>query len=93
MGTMITLGVGKLEISWDKNNIFDNFCDLFQPEDWKDIKYYYTIQKQKHSERNLIKFGFLSFLYIRTFVKKTAVCYNVAARRSSNERKEILHSI
>ena len=40
MGTMITLGVGKLEISWGKNNIFDNFCDLFQPEDWKDIKYY-----------------------------------------------------
>ena len=25
MGTMITLGVGKLEISWGKNNIFDNF--------------------------------------------------------------------
>lgn len=42
MGTMITLGVGKLEISWGKNNIFDNFCDLFQPEDWKDIKYYYA---------------------------------------------------
>lgn len=42
MGTMITLGVGKLEISWGKNNIFDNFCDLFQSDDWKDIKYYYA---------------------------------------------------
>lgn len=42
MGTMITLGVGKLEINWGKNNAFDNFRDLFQPEDWKDIKYYYA---------------------------------------------------
>lgn len=42
MGTMITLGVGKLEINWGKNDIFENFCDLFQPDDWKDIKYYYA---------------------------------------------------
>ncbi|MBE6772846.1 MAG: hypothetical protein E7544_01335 [Ruminococcaceae bacterium] len=42
MGTMISLGVGKLEIDWGKNSIFENFCDLFQPEDWKDIKYYYA---------------------------------------------------
>lgn len=42
MGTMITLGVGKLEINWGKNDIFDNFRDLFQAEDWKDIKYYYA---------------------------------------------------
>lgn len=42
MGTMISLGIGKLEIDWGKNSIFENFCDLFQPEDWKDIKYYYA---------------------------------------------------
>lgn len=56
MGTMITLGVGKLEISWGKNNIFDNFCDLFQPEDWKDIKYYYAeniVETKKGYSRNL----------------------------------------
>ena len=40
MGTMITLGVGKLEINWGKNDFYENFRDLFQPNDWKDIKYY-----------------------------------------------------
>ena len=56
MGTMITLGVGKLEINWGKNDIFENFCDLFQPEDWKDIKYYYAdnvIEIKKGYSRNL----------------------------------------
>lgn len=42
MGTMISLGVGKLEIDWGKNGRYENFCDLFQPDDWKDIKYYYA---------------------------------------------------
>lgn len=42
MGTMITLGVGKLEINWGKNDFYENFRDLFQPNDWKDIKYYYA---------------------------------------------------
>ncbi len=42
MGTMISLGIGKLEIDWGKNDVFETFCDLFQPDDWKDIKYYYA---------------------------------------------------
>ena len=42
MGTMITLGIGKLEIDWGKNDYYENFSDLFQPDDWKDIKYYYA---------------------------------------------------
>ena len=42
MGTMISLGIGKLEIDWGKNDVFESFCDLFQPDDWKDIKYYYA---------------------------------------------------
>lgn len=53
---MISLGVGKLEINWGKNNIFDNFRDLFQPEDWKDIKYYYAdniVEVKKGYSRNL----------------------------------------
>lgn len=56
MGTMITLGVGKLEINWGKNNIFDNFCDLFQPDDWKDMNYYYSddvVEIKKGYSRNL----------------------------------------
>ena len=42
MGTMISLGIGKLEIDWGKNDVFENFRDLFQPQDWMDIKYYYA---------------------------------------------------
>lgn len=56
MGTMISLGVGKLEINWGKNDVFDNFRDLFQPEDWKDIKYYYAdniVEVKKGYSRNL----------------------------------------
>ena len=53
---MITLGVGKLEISWGKNDVFENYCDLFQPEDLKDIKYYYAdniVEVKKGYSRNL----------------------------------------
>ncbi len=56
MGTMISLGIGKLEIDWGKNNIFENYCDLFQPDDWKDIKYYYAdnvVEVKKGYSRNL----------------------------------------
>ena len=60
MGTMITLGVGKLEINWGKNDFYENFRDLFQPNDWKDIKYYYAdnvveIKKGYSRELALIK--------------------------------------
>ena len=56
MGTMITLGIGKLEINWGKNDVFENFRDLFQPEDWKDIKYYYAdnvVEAKKGYSRDL----------------------------------------
>ena len=60
MGTMISLGVGKLEIDWGKNNYFENYCDLFQPTDWKDIKYYYAdhvveVKKGYSRELRLVK--------------------------------------
>ena len=60
MGTMITLGVGKLEINWGKNDFYENFRDLFQPNDWKDFKYYYAdnvveIKKGYSRELALIK--------------------------------------
>ena len=29
MGSMITLGIGKMEIDWGKNNIFNNHSCLF----------------------------------------------------------------
>lgn len=56
MGTMISLGVGKLEIDWGKNNVFENFRDLFQPADYKDINYYYAdnvVQVKKGYSREL----------------------------------------
>ena len=42
MGSMITLGIEKLDIAWGKNNVFESFSDLFQVDDLKDIKYYYA---------------------------------------------------
>lgn len=42
MGSMITLGIEKLEIAWGKNDVFESFSDLFQADDLKDIKYYYA---------------------------------------------------
>lgn len=42
MGSMITLGIGKMEIDWGKNNIFNNHSCLFQKEDLKIIPYYYA---------------------------------------------------
>jgi len=55
MGTLITLGIDKMEIDWGKNNIFKNHSDLFQLEDKKEISYYYgnydndeTIIKMKY---------------------------------------------
>ena len=42
MGSMISLGVGKMEIDWGKNNIFKDHSALFQPNDIKLIPYYYV---------------------------------------------------
>lgn len=56
MGTMISLGVGKLEIAWGKNGFFDYYCDLFQPEDLKKIKYFYAggvVETKKGYSRSL----------------------------------------
>ena len=42
MGTLITLGVGKMEIDWGKNSFFRDHSELFRPEDIKTIPYYYA---------------------------------------------------
>lgn len=41
MGTIISLGIGKFEIDWGKNNYFQSHCNLFQQNDFKKIPYYY----------------------------------------------------
>ncbi len=42
MGSMITLGLGKLEVDWGKNSYFRNHSKLFLPSDIKNIPYYYA---------------------------------------------------
>ncbi len=42
MGSMITLGIDKLEIDWGKNNFFSDHSSLFLPSDVKKIPYYYA---------------------------------------------------
>lgn len=42
MGSIITLGIGKMEIDWGKNNRYTDHSVLFQQADVKDIPYYYV---------------------------------------------------
>ena len=42
MGSMISLGVGQMEIDWGKNNLFRNHSALFQMSDVKKIPYHYV---------------------------------------------------
>lgn len=42
MGSMITLGIGRMEIDWGKNNSFRNHSILFRTSDVKFIPYYYV---------------------------------------------------
>lgn len=42
MGSIITLGVGELELDWGKNFGFRDYSKLFLPTDKKNIKYYYA---------------------------------------------------
>lgn len=42
MGSMIHLALGRLEIDWGKNNFYASHARLFQPNDLKQIPYYYA---------------------------------------------------
>ncbi|ROR29194.1 hypothetical protein EDD66_103129 [Mobilisporobacter senegalensis] len=42
MGSMITLGIGRMEIDWGKNNSFTDHSSLFKLSDIKPIPYYYV---------------------------------------------------
>ena len=56
MSSMITLGIGKMEIDWGKNNIFKNHSCLFQKEDLKKIPYYYAnneVEYKKGFSKNI----------------------------------------
>ncbi|MDY6856788.1 MAG: HEPN/Toprim-associated domain-containing protein [Thermodesulfobacteriota bacterium] len=49
MGSLISLGIGHLEIDWGKNSFFNNHSKLFLPVDRKPATYYYAdnIREQK----------------------------------------------
>ena len=42
MGTMITLGIGRMELDWGKNNSYKDHSALFQISDVQLIPYYYV---------------------------------------------------
>ena len=50
MGSMITLGIGKMELDWGKNNMFNNHSCLFQKEDIKIVPYYYSDNEIEYKE-------------------------------------------
>ena len=43
MGSIITLGINKMEIDWGKNNVFSNHSSLFQKNDFEQKIPYYTV--------------------------------------------------
>src|SRR5688572_9676185 len=56
MGSLVTLGVGRLEIDYGKNRSFPNHSTIFLPEDVRDTPYYYAddAAEQRHAfERSL----------------------------------------
>lgn len=62
MGSMITLGIGRMELDWGKNNSYRDHSALFQSSDIKDIPYYYVdmhtdepiIEKKEGCSRKLL---------------------------------------
>jgi hypothetical protein len=42
MGSLVSLGVGRLEVDWGKNEFFRNHSALFLPYDVRDAPYYYA---------------------------------------------------
>ena len=55
MGTMITLGVGKMELDWGKNNIFSDHSILFKTEDIGMVPYYYANPEDETGDKPIIE--------------------------------------
>lgn len=53
MGSIISLGIDKLELDWGKNNFFVNYSYLFKNEDIKKIPYYYV---DNNFEKEIIEY-------------------------------------
>lgn len=46
MGSIITLGINKMEIDWGKNNVFSNHSSLFQSKDFGQKIPYYAVNDE-----------------------------------------------
>lgn len=58
MGTMICLGVGKMEIDLGKNNIFSDHSVLFKEDDIKQVPYFYAndIDAEDPDDRVIVEY-------------------------------------
>lgn len=79
-GSMISLGVGTMEIDWGKNSYFKDHSALFKPEDVKLIPYYYVgdddkpliIEKEGYSKK--LKYVKKDWIYLVTHLMKSMTC-------------------
>lgn len=54
MGTMICLGVGKMEIDWGKNNYINDHSALFKTDDIHDVPYFYADDEAEDNDHHVI---------------------------------------
>jgi len=56
MGTLLSLGIGNMELDWGKYNVYTDFSMLFQAEDYVEIPYIY--QDEEGKNKIVMKEGF-----------------------------------
>ena len=56
MGTLLSLGIGNMELDWGKYNVYTDFSKLFQAEDYVEIPYIY--QDEEGENKIVMKEGF-----------------------------------
>lgn len=54
MGTMICLGVGKMEIDWGKNSFVNDHSALFKSDDVHDVPYFYADAETESEDHHVI---------------------------------------
>ena len=54
MGTMICLGVGKMEIDWGKNNYIYDHSALFKTDDIHDVPYFNADDEAEDNDHHVI---------------------------------------
>lgn len=95
MGSMISLGVGRMEIDWGKNSVFTEHSSLFKPEDVTLIPYYYVdndaapiVEEKEGLSRNLLSIKKRLDLLGYTLEKVKAL-YNDTLEECDNNNLEV----